>query len=42
MHELVVNKNKTLVEGVKFIPHSYDEMTTCDSTIMGFHSCLCC
>jgi hypothetical protein len=30
MHELVVNKTKSLVEGVKFISHSYDEVTTCD------------
>jgi hypothetical protein len=29
-YELVVNKTKSLVEGVKFISHSYDEVTTCD------------
>jgi hypothetical protein len=40
MHDLVVNKTKSLVEGVRFIFLSCDEVATSD-IVLDFHSCLC-
>jgi hypothetical protein len=42
MHDVVVKKTKSLVEGVMFISFSWDEVTTIDIfKVLGFHMCLC-